>query len=108
MHICIYAIYTNVLVNAIVRLPYPQSNDSQGKEMFLASSADNKTRNYDADCSNHYSSLSTLKSKGLSCSKMKWWAIHTNLPVNAKIVRLSHPRSRDGQSRETVLAPSAD
>ena len=38
---------------------------------------------------------------------MKWWAIYTNLPVNA-IVRLPHPRSRDSQGQETFLAPSAD
>ena len=38
---------------------------------------------------------------------MKWWAIYTNLPVNA-IVRLPHPRSGDSQGQETFLAPSAD
>ena len=29
-------IYTNLPVNAIVRLPHPQSGDSQGQETFLA------------------------------------------------------------------------
>ena len=34
-------LYTNLPVNAIVRLPYPWSGDSHGQEMFLAPSADN-------------------------------------------------------------------
>ena len=38
---------------------------------------------------------------------MKWWAIYTNLSVNA-IVRLPHSRRRDSQVQETFLAPSAD
>ena len=46
MYIYIY-IYTNLPVNAIVRLPHPQSGDSQGQETFLAPSADKQTRNYD-------------------------------------------------------------
>ena len=40
------AIYTNLAVNGIVRLPHPQSRDSQGQETFLAPSADKETRNY--------------------------------------------------------------
>ena len=46
--------------------------DNQGQETFLAPSVDNQTRNYDRECSNHNISLSTLNSKGLSRSKMKW------------------------------------
>ena len=65
-------IYTNLSVNAIVRLPHPWSGDSQGQETFLAPSADKQTRNYDKECSNHHHSLSTLRPKGLSRSKMKW------------------------------------
>ena len=42
-----WTIYKNLLVDAIVRLPHPRSEDSQGQEMFLAPSADNQTRNYD-------------------------------------------------------------
>ena len=42
-----WVIYTNLLVNAIVRLPHLQSGDSQGQETLLANSADNQTRNYD-------------------------------------------------------------
>ena len=38
---------------------------------------------------------------------MKWWAIYTNLSVDA-IVRRPHPQSRDSQVQETFLAPSAD
>ena len=34
-------------MNATVRLPHPESGDSQGQETFLALSADKKTRNYD-------------------------------------------------------------
>ena len=34
-------------MNGIVRLPYPQSGDSQGQETFLAPPADKQTHNYD-------------------------------------------------------------
>ena len=64
-------------INAIVRLLHPGSGDSQGQEMFLAPPADKQTCNHDTECSNYHPSLSTLRSKGLSCSKMKWWAIYT-------------------------------
>ena len=65
-------IHTNLPVNAIVRLPHPRSGDSQGQETFLAPSGDKQTRNYDTECSNHHPSLSPLRPKGLSRSKMKW------------------------------------
>ena len=55
-----------------VRLPHPWSGDSQGQETLLAPPANKQTRNYDTECSNHHPSLSTLKSKGLSCRQMKW------------------------------------
>ena len=67
IYIYIY-IFTNLPVSIIVRLPHPWSGDSQGQETFLAPSVDKQTRN----CSNHHPSLSTLRSKGLSRSKMKW------------------------------------
>ena len=101
------AIYTNLPVNATVRLPHPRSGDSQGQEMFLTPSADKQTRNHDTECSNHHPSPSTLRPKGLSRSMMKWRAIYTKLPVHAT-VRLPHPRSEDSQGQETFLAPSAD
>ena len=41
--------YTNLPVNATVRLPHPRSGDSQGQETFLAPSADKQTRNYDTE-----------------------------------------------------------
>ena len=44
----IICIYTNLLVNAIVRLSHPQSGYSQGQETFLAPSADKQT------CNSHY------------------------------------------------------
>ena len=65
-------IYTNLPVDVIVRLLHLRSGDSQGQETFLAPSTDKQTRNYDTECSNHHPSLSTLRSKGLSRSKMKW------------------------------------
>ena len=102
-----WVIYTHLPVNAIVRLPHPRSGDSQGQETFLAPSADKQTCNYDTKCSNQHPSLTIQRLKGLSCSMMKWWAIYTNLPVNA-IVRLPHPRSGDSQGQETFSAPSAD
>ena len=42
-----WAIYTNLPVSAIIRLPHPRSEDSQGEETFLEPSADTQTRNYD-------------------------------------------------------------
>ena len=65
-------IYANLPVNVIVKLPHPRSGDSQGQETFLAPSVDKHTRNYDTECSNHHLPQSILRSKGLSCSKMKW------------------------------------
>ena len=84
-----WAIHTNLPVNVIARLLHPRIGDSQGQKTFLAPSADKQTRNYDKECSNHHPSLSTLGPKELSRSKMKWWAIYTNLSVNV-IVRLPH------------------
>ena len=63
-------IYTNLPVNAVVRLPHPRSGNSQSQDTFLAPSADKQTHNYDTESSNHHSSLSTLRPKGLSRSKI--------------------------------------
>ena len=71
IYIYIY-IYINLQVNAIVTLPHPRSGDSQGQETFLAATADKQTRNYDIEWSKRHPSLSTLRPKGLSRSKMKW------------------------------------
>ena len=76
IYIYIYILYTNLPVDVIVRLLHPRSGHSQGQETFLASSADKQTRNYHIECSNHHPSLSTLRPKGLSRSKMKWRATH--------------------------------
>ena len=43
-------IHTNLLINAIVRLPHPQSGEGQGQETFLAASLDNQTPNCDTEC----------------------------------------------------------
>ena len=43
IYIYIY-IYTNLPVSDIVRLPHPQSGDSQGQETFKTPSADKQTR----------------------------------------------------------------
>ena len=102
-----WAIHTNLPVDVIIRLPHPRSGEGHCQKTFLAPSGEKETRNYDIECSNHHPSLSTLRPKGLSCSKMKWWAICTNLPVDV-IVRLPHPWSGDSQFQETFLAPSAD
>ena len=66
-------IYMNLPINAIFRLPHPRNGDSQGQETFLTPSTDKQTRNYDKECSNHHPSLSTLRPKVLSRSKMKWY-----------------------------------
>ena len=106
VYVYIY-IYANLPVNVIARLPHFRSGDSQGQKAFLASSADKQTRNYDIECSNHNPSLSTLRPEGLNHSKMKWWAIYTNLLVNAAVI-ISHPRNGNSQGKDTFLAPSAD
>ena len=87
-----WAIYRNLPVHATVRLPHTRSEHSMGQETFLLLSVDNQTHNYDPECSNHHPSLSVTRSKRLSSSRIKWWAIYTELPVNA-IVRISHPPS---------------
>ena len=102
-----WAIYTNLPAEGIVRIPHTWSRDSQGQETCSAPSADNQTRSYDTECSNHHPSPLTLSSKGLSRSKMKLWAIYTNLPINA-IVTLPYPRSENSQGQETFSASSAD
>ena len=71
------AIYTNLRVDVIVRLPHSRNGDSQGQKTFLAASTDKQTSNYDIECSNHHLSLA----KRLSRSKMKWRAIYTNLHI---------------------------
>ena len=78
------AVYINLPSNAIFRLLHPRSGDNQGQETFLAPSAGKQTLNYDKECRNHRPCLSTLRPKGLSCSKVKWRAIYANLPVNGK------------------------
>ena len=102
-----WAIHTNIPVDVIVGLPHPRSGDRQNQKTFLAPSADKQIRNYHIECSNLHPSLSTLRPNGLSRSKRKWWAIHTNIPVHV-IVRLPHPRSGYSENQETFLALSAD
>ena len=102
-----WAIHTNLPVDVIVRLPHPRSGDSQGQKKILAPSGDKETRDYDIEFSNQYPSVSTLRPNGLSRSKMKWWAVCTNLPADV-IVRQPHPWSGDSQGQEMFLAPSAD
>ena len=48
------AIYTNLPVNNIVRLPHPRSGDSQGQETFLAPSADKQTCIYNGSKKKDY------------------------------------------------------
>ena len=74
-YICTYIykqtyIFTNLSVNAIVRLFHPWRGDSTGQETFLTPSVEKETWDYATDCSNHQPSLSTLRSKELSCRKM--------------------------------------
>ena len=102
-----WAIRTNLPVDVIVRLPHPQSGDSQGQELFLARSADEETRDYDIECSNHHPSLSTQRPKELSRSNMKSWAIYRYLKMDV-IVRLPHSGSGDSHCHQTFLTSSAD
>ena len=97
------------MYNVIVRLPHPphpQSRNSQGPETFLASSADNNTRNYNTEYSNHHPSLSTLRPKRLSHSNMKWWATHTYYIYYHKESKLYNYIIRSflqGQTEENTL-----
>ena len=102
-----WAIYTNLPVDVMVRLPDPRSGDRPKRETFLAASAKKPTRNYEIGSSNHHPSLSTLRPKRLSCSKMKWWGIHTTLPADG-MVRLLDSPTGNSHGHETFLAPSAD
>ena len=102
-----WAIYRNLPVDVIVRLPHPRRGDSKGQETFLAPPAYKQTRHYDIECSKHHPWLSTLRPEELSLSKMKWWDIYTDLPVDV-IVRLPHLRRGDSQNQETLLARSAE
>ena len=45
--------YTNLPINAMVRLPHSTSRDSLSQETVLAPFADNQTRNNDTECSNY-------------------------------------------------------
>ena len=58
MYIYIYNIYIHIYIkeciNAIVRLLHLRRGDRQGKETFLAPSADSQTYNSDTECSNHH------------------------------------------------------
>ena len=83
-------------MDVIARLPDTWSGDTHDQETFLASYAEEEIQNYDTECSNHHPSLSTLRLKGLSLSKMKWGAISTNLPMDVT-ARLPHPGSEDTQ-----------
>ena len=100
-------VYTNLPVNVTVRLPHPWKGHSHGQETFLTPPADKQTRHYDTEFSKHHPFLSALRPKGLSRSKIKWWAIYTNLPVNV-IVRLLCRRSWNSQCQETFLSTSTD
>ena len=83
-----FFIISTGLIYGVVRLLHPRCGDNQSQETFLAPSTDN-----DTECSLHNPSLSTLRPKGLSCSKLKWWAMYTNLPVNV-VVRLPYSRAK--------------
>ena len=56
----LWAIYTNLPVSDIEKVPHFWSGDIQGQKTFLAPTADKEIRNYDAEFSNHHPSLSTL------------------------------------------------
>ena len=65
------AIYTNLPLDVIVRLPHPRSGESKDQETFLAPSGEKENRNYDIQRSKNHPSLSTLRPKGFGHSKIK-------------------------------------
>ena len=87
------AIYPNLPVNAIVRLPHTQSEDSHGRETLLAPSADKQTCNYDRRVLNSPSLPKNTKVKLIE-------PYIQILPVHA-IVILPHPWSEDSQGQKT-------
>ena len=83
MYVYIY-IYTYICIYKFTSECHSQASpssewDSQGQKTYLAPHADKQIRNYDIECSNHHPSLSTLRPKGLSHSKMKWLAIYIQI-----------------------------
>ena len=75
---CIYIntnLHTNLPVNTIVRLPHLRSGNNQGSgndfSTFCALLT-SKPAIMTQECSSHHPSLSTLKSKELSHSRMNW------------------------------------
>ena len=70
MYIYIYIYVHNLPANALVRLPYLRSGDSQGRETFLAPSVDNQIHNYNTECSNHHPSPTIIRLKGLSSGEL--------------------------------------
>ena len=100
-----WAIDNNLSVNVLVRLLHPQIWSMWYKTL-LAPSSNKQTSNYDTGCSKHHSSILTVRPRRLSQSKMKWWAIYTNLPLNA-IVRVPYPRIGYTWREQTILAISA-
>ena len=76
-YIYIYIIYVNLPTRPIVRNQNTPSilglgrRGNPGHKTFLADYSDKKIDNYDKECSNHHPFLSTLRSKGLSCNKIK-------------------------------------
>ena len=69
--------------------------DTQCWEIFVATSSDKQTRNYDTEYLNTHHSISTLTSMWLSRSKLKVWSIYKYLPAKDR-VRLPHRRSMPG------------
>ena len=69
------------------RILHPRSGDCQGQGTFLAPSAEKKTCNHETqECSNHHPALSTLRSNGLSRSKMKYIYIYTYMYIYTDLI----------------------
>ena len=90
-----------------MRLPLSCNGGSQRQKKILESSADKQIRNYDIEYSDYHSSISTWRPNGFTCSKIKWWAICTKLPVN-HIVRIPRLRDSDSQDQKRFLPPCAE
>ena len=104
-----WAKFTNLQLNPIVSPPHPQSGDSLNQDAFLASSGNFQIQSYAKEYSNHHRSKSTPMPNRLSCSKVKWWAIYTNLVVTTIVtITPPHPRSRDSLFQEKFFARFPD
>ena len=81
-------IHTNLPVNAIVGLSHPQNGNSQAQEMFLALSADNRTCNYDIECSFLYMYNKCTTAKKIGYTKVLIPVKMKKIPIQTQVNKM--------------------